>query len=46
MAEVTRIKARQIKEGNSFLGVDCMGTGTNGTYFLFLKINKFPILVY
>ncbi|XP_073984000.1 chaperonin containing TCP1 subunit 5 [Rhodnius prolixus] len=29
MAEVTRIKARQIKEGNSFLGVDCMGTGTN-----------------
>ncbi|GIY42853.1 t-complex protein 1 subunit epsilon [Caerostris extrusa] len=28
MAEVTAIKARQIKEKNPWLGVDCMGKGT------------------
>lgn len=26
------IKSRQVKEGNSRLGVDCMGTGSNGTW--------------
>lgn len=29
------IKSRQLREGNSRLGVDCMQTGSNGTFTLF-----------
>lgn len=28
------IKSRQVKEGNSRLGIDCMQTGSNGTFKL------------
>lgn len=29
---VTAVKAQQLREGNSFLGVDCLEKGTNGTH--------------
>lgn len=29
---VTAVKAQQLKEGNSFLGVDCLEKGTNGAF--------------
>ena len=38
MHEVTSIKTRQIKEKNHWLGIDCMGKGTNGKYLFYVCI--------
>ena len=40
---VSEVKARQIKEKNPRLGVDCMHKGTNGRFFVLFGFFK-PIL--
>lgn len=32
---LAHVKSRQVKEGNSRLGVDCMQTGSNGEFYPF-----------
>ena len=32
------VKSRQVKEGNSSLGIDCLGKGNNGTSYCTLTI--------
>ena len=32
---LAEVKSRQVKEGNSSLGIDCLGRGNNGSYFVF-----------
>lgn len=40
------IKSRQINENNSQLGIDCMGTGSNGNNLIVLFLLKKMLLIF
>lgn len=40
---LAEVKSRQITEGNTRLGIDCAGKGSNGTFFFLLSITCFVL---
>lgn len=40
---LTEVKARQAREGNPCLGIDCLGKGTNGTSSPLLLAASVPL---
>jgi T-complex protein 1 subunit epsilon len=41
IATMTAVKARQVKEGNPFLGIDCLERGTSGVSRCRLYLGQF-----
>ena len=43
---LAEVKSRQVKEGNSSLGIDCLGRGSNGQWMSIQVYWSYLILIY
>ncbi len=40
IATLAEVKSRQVQEGNSTLGIDCLGKDENGAYFILHSVAR------